>query len=102
MSTRARQALRSTFDWWFRDRRTGRILVAHLPNLPILLWMGTVVARQLVEGGSDIHALLEWAGTVTLGWWAIDELVRGVNPWRRALGLGGCVVVILGVVSRLA
>ncbi len=97
-----RQALRSTFDWWFRDRCTGRILVAHLPNLPILLWMGTVVARQLVERGSDIHALLEWAGTVTLGWWAIDELVRGVNPWRRALGLGGCVVVVLGVVGRLA
>ena len=101
MSTRAREALRSTVDWWFRDRRTGRLVVVHLPNLPILLWMGTVLARQLLEPGSDIHTLLEWAGTVTLGWWAIDELVRGVNPWRRALGVGGYLVVVLGLVERL-
>ena len=102
MSARTRQALRSTLDWWFRDRRTGRIVVAHVPNVPILLWMGTVLARQVVEPGADLHTLLEWAGTVTLGWWALDELVRGVNPWRRALGVGGCVVVILGLVGRLA
>ena len=102
MNDSSRQALRSAFEWWFRDRRTGRILVAHVPNLPILLWMGTVIARQLVEPGSDVHTLLEWAGTVTLGWWAIDELVRGVNPWRRALGVGGCVVVLLGLVERLS
>jgi hypothetical protein len=102
MSTRARQALRATFDWWFRDRRTGRIVVAHLPNLPILLWMGTVVGRQVVEPGSELHTLLEWAGTVTLGWWAIDELVRGVNPWRRALGVGGCIFLVLGLAGRLA
>ena len=94
--------LRDFIAWYFTDRRTGRILVAHWPNLPILLWMGTVVARQLVERGSDIYALLEWAGSVTLGWWAVDEVVRGVNPWRRALGAGGCVVVILGLVGRLA
>jgi hypothetical protein len=102
VNARARRALRSAFEWWFRDRRTGRIVVAHVPNLPILLWMGTVIARQLVERGSDLHTLLEWAGTVTLGWWAIDELVRGVNPWRRALGVGGCVVVLLGLVERLS
>ena len=90
--------LRDFIDWYFTDRRTGRILVAHLPNLPILLWMGTVVARQLVERGSDAHVLLEWAGTFTLGWWAIDELV----PWRRTLGVGGCLVVALGVIGRVS
>jgi len=24
--------------------------------------------------------------TAGLVWWAIDELFRGVNPWRRLLG----------------
>ena len=94
--------IRAFFDWYFRDRRTGRVLVAHIPNLPIVLWMATVVARQLVERGTDAHVVLEWAGSVTLGWWAIDELVRGVNPFRRSLGLGGCLVVIVGVLQRLA
>ena len=94
--------LRDFIDWYFTDRRTGRILVAHIPNVPILLWMGTVVARLLVEDGSDLHVVLEWAGTITLGWWAIDELVRGVYPWRRTLGVGGCIVVVAGVIGRFS
>jgi hypothetical protein len=98
---RARHRFGAVIDWWFRDRRTGRIVVAHVPNLAILLWMATVVARQLVEPESSAWALLWWAGSATLGWWAIDELVRGVNPWRRSLGLGVGIVVIVGVVTRL-
>lgn len=93
--------LRRHIDWWFRDRRTGRIVVMQLPNLPIVLWLMTVVARWLVAPDSSAHAALAWAGSLTLGWWAIDELVRGLNPWRRALGFVGCVVVIVGIVGRL-
>jgi hypothetical protein len=93
--------LRSLFDWFFRDRRTGKILIAHVPNLPILLWMGTVLARQLTEQGTTADMLLAWAGSFTLAWWALDEVVRGVNPWRRVLGLAGCIAVVVGVISRL-
>jgi len=96
-----RTKLRSVFDWFFRDRRTGRILVAHIPNLAILLWMATVLARQLTVEGTTADTLLAWAGSFTLGWWAIDEVVRGVNPWRRFLGLAGCIAVVVGVISRL-
>ena len=92
--------LRSLFDWFFRDRRTGKILVAHVPNLPILLWMTTVLARQITDQGTTADALLAWAGSFTLAWWALDEVVRGVNPWRRVLGLAGCIAVIVGVISR--
>ena len=95
------QRLQGIIDWWFRDRQTGKILVAHLPNLPILLWMATLVARWFVETGSSADTLLAWAGSATLGWWAVDELIRGVNPWRRMLGLGGCIAVIVGVINRL-
>lgn len=93
--------LRSGLDWFFRDRRTGRILIAHVPNLPILLWFATVIARQLTVQGTTLDTLLEWAGSLTLGWWAVDEVVRGVNPWRRVLGLSGCIVVVVGVISRV-
>jgi hypothetical protein len=93
--------LRSAFDWFFRDRRTGKILVVHVPNLPILLWMATLLARQFVTQGSTVDVLLQWAGSITLGWWAVDEVVRGVNPWRRVLGLAGCIAVAIGVISRL-
>lgn len=94
--------LRRQIDWWFRDRRSGQIVVAHVPNLPIMLWFATVGARWLVASDTSTSAVLEWAGSLTLGWWAIDELVRGVNPWRRVLGLVGCAVVITGIAGRLA
>ena len=100
--SRTRTTIRSIVDWWFRDRRTGRIVVAQVPNLAILLWVGTVVARELAAPDTDAHGLLGWVGSGILAWWAVDELVRGVNPWRRLLGLGGCVAVILSVVGRLA
>lgn len=97
MTTRLRHAI----DWLFRDRRSGELVIAQLPNLPILLWFGTLLARLLVEPGTTAHTLLVWAGWITLGWWAVDELVRGVNPFRRLLGLGGCAVVLVGVAGRL-
>jgi hypothetical protein len=100
-STSPRTRISGVLDWFFRDRRTGKIVIAHVPNLPILLWAATVVGRWFVEPGTDAHTALEWAGSVTLGWWAIDELVRGVNPWRRVLGLGGVIVVVVGVLGRL-
>ncbi len=88
-------------DWWFRDRRTGRLVFVQLPNVPLLLWISTLLARRFVETGSGAWTLLGWAGSLLLGWWAIDELVRGVNPSRRLLGLTVLVVVTVGVLDRL-
>jgi len=96
-----RGALRAILDWYFRDPRTGKVVVGQRPNLPIILWVVTVVARQLAEDGSDVERLLDWSSLVFLGWWAIDELVRGVDPFRRTLGLAGCLFVAWGVLSRL-
>ncbi len=93
--------LRTVFDWFFRDRHSGKIVVAELPNLPLWLWIGTLVLRQFLDVGTTAREILDWASSITLGWWAIDELVRGVNPWRRLLGLAGCIAVVAGVVSRL-
>ena len=96
-----RDVLGSVGDWLFRDRRSGRIVVVQLPNLALWLWIATLVIRRLVDAGSVAQEVLEWAGHLALGWWAIDESVRGVNPWRRSLGLAGCLVVVAGVVSSL-
>jgi hypothetical protein len=93
--------LRSILDWFFRDRRSGRIVVAHFPNLALWLWIATIVLRRFVEAGTTAHELLEWAGLASLGWWSIDELVRGVNPWRRCLGLVGGTFVVAGILSQL-
>lgn len=76
-------------------------MVAQFPNIALLLWAATIVLRRFVETGAPARALLEWAGLVALGWWSVDELVRGVNPWRRSLGLIGCIGVVAGIVSGI-
>ena len=97
-----RGAMRAILDWYLRDPRSGKVVLGQRPNLPIILWGMTVVARQLAEDGSDVERLLDWSSVAFLGWWAIDELVRGVDPFRRTLGLAGCLFVAWGVLTRLS
>jgi hypothetical protein len=53
-----------------------------------------VVARP-----STAHRIVAGAGLAALTWWAVDEVIRGVNPWRRVLGLAGCALVVTDVIG---
>ncbi len=88
------------FDWFFRDRRTGRITIAQFPNVTLWIFIATVVLRVFVTGGTP-RTVVDWIGAVALGWWAVDEVVRGVNPFRRVLGAFVCVLVVSDVVGLL-
>jgi hypothetical protein len=45
--------------------------------------------------------VIDWIGVAALAWWAVDEVLRGVNPWRRFLGLAGCVFALAGLIALL-
>jgi hypothetical protein len=77
---------RGSLRWWFEDRRTGRITVAQAPNWPIYALGVTWLARRFTSGGSGPDDLLAAAWTALWIYWGADELIRGVNPWRRVLG----------------
>ena len=78
--------VRKILQWFFRNRETGVITIAQAPNpvlwsvilAGVLLWIWPSAGRistaltVVVKGGLLI--------------WAADEIVRGVNPWRRCLG----------------
>ncbi|RYB03099.1 hypothetical protein [Lichenibacterium ramalinae] len=84
-------------DWFWRDRHTGRIVIAQWPNT--WLWIFAIASvLELYTGtaepvGIGVHIV----ATVSLVVWAGDELLRGVNPWRRCLG----VAVLIGLTTRL-
>jgi hypothetical protein len=85
-------------DWLFRSRVTGRITVAQFPNAALLVWLAASLVQRFwnpVAGGQDV---LRWVSTGALVVWAGDEVLRGVNPFRRMLGAG---VLIWTAVSIL-
>jgi hypothetical protein len=74
------------FNWIFRDRTTGAITVAQSPNLPLWLFGGLTLGAWVTQGTERLSEWLSVGADLALTWWALDELLRGVNPWRRFLG----------------
>jgi hypothetical protein len=72
--------------WFFRNRETGEITIVQAPNLAlwVVIAAGALLWLWPKPGGS--HSALEIVFKGGLIVWAIDEIVRGVNPWRRCLG----------------
>ncbi len=92
--------VRSAANWTFRDRGTGRIVIGQRPNLPLVLWLGCLLAGVVFHLRGRWGTAVSVIGTVALVVWAGDEVVRGVNPWRRALGGGVLAVLLFGWVRR--
>ncbi|MEZ5372387.1 MAG: hypothetical protein R2704_06555 [Microthrixaceae bacterium] len=86
--------------WWFRNRETGGITIAQAPNPPLWIFIAATVGRWLVPADGRLADVLWWVSTGALTWWAVDEVVRGVNPWRRLVGVAGVVFVVLRFVGR--
>jgi hypothetical protein len=88
-------------DWMFRSRKTGRITIAQLPNWPLAIWLLASVAGRLAHPHGGTRVALKVVAAVALAVWAGDEVLRGVNPFRRLLGavvLAGLVLSLVGVV----
>jgi len=74
------------FDWLFRDRRTGKVVIAQVPNLALSLFLIAAGIRWLLHPAGKTGALVSAVAALTAGWWGVDEVARGVNPFRRAAG----------------
>ena len=84
-------------DWLFRSRVTGRITIAQFPNAALLVWLGATVLQLVWDPRVAGHDALRWVSTGALVVWAGDEVVRGVNPFRRMLGAGVLIWTGLGL-----
>jgi hypothetical protein len=83
----------------FRNRETGRITIAQLPNIRLGVVALAWVVRALLRPDGAARTAVDVVGTGAALWWAGDEVVRGVNPWRRLLGAGVLAIVIAGLVA---
>ena len=79
------------FDAFFRDS-SGKIVIAQAPNWPILIAGVFWVAAQFFDGNA-YHWVAIYVYRSFLIYWSLLELFKGVNYYRRLLGL-----VVLSVV----
>jgi hypothetical protein len=84
----------SLFDKTFRDQE-GNIVLAQMPNLPLIMWIATTVLKSVFASGK-LHLALDTIAFGALFTWAWLELFDGVNYWRRGLGLA----VLVGMVFQ--
>lgn len=86
-------------NWLFRSRETGRITIAQFPNAALWVFIVASILRRVLDPAGRVDDTLQVIATGALLWWATDELIRGVNPWRRILGAGvlaGQLLKVLG------
>jgi hypothetical protein len=101
MTDTDRHADRGFVDWLLRDRTTGRVVIAQWPNAPLVVFLLATAVRLVLSPAGAVGTAVSVVGTVALVWWAGDEVVRGVNPFRRILGGGVLLAVVAGLLSRL-
>lgn len=79
-------------NWFFRNRQTGRITVFQRPNAALAIWLVATLLGVVLDATGRFATVLTVIGTAALIIWAGDELLRGVNPFRRVLG--GAILVL--------
>ncbi len=81
------------FNRTFRDSE-GKIVIAQMPNLPLLVGL-TAIALQFVLPSGRFQMGADLVAFGALFTWAWQELFAGVNYFRRALGL----IVLVGIIA---
>jgi hypothetical protein len=92
--------VKKAIDWAFRSRQTNRLTIVQLPNPPLAAFLVASLLRLALHPSGATGTALSGLSTLSLLWWATDEVLRGVNPWRRLLGTVVLGVELANLVSR--
>lgn len=86
----------SIFDRIFRDDN-GNIVIAQPPNLPLTIAVISSLLRIVFNSG-QFGIVLDFIAFGSFFTWAWEELFKGVNYFRKALGLLALIGLILSKV----
>jgi hypothetical protein len=76
-----------------------RFPIAQFPNPPLLVALAGLVLAAATGGAA--HDAGRAVFTVGLAVWAFQELVGGVNWFRRLLGAGALAWIVVGLAAQL-
>ena len=77
--------------------RIGGLVVGQYPNPPLLVALAAAVVSWIAEEGGTIHDVSRAVFYVALTVWGWEEASRGVNSFRRALGVIAIAYVIVAM-----
>ncbi len=82
---------------WRLSIQIKGLTVGQFPNAPLWLWLGASAIAWLTSGTvQDVAAIAALGGLL---WWALAEILRGVNWYRRVLGAVVLVVTAVGLLA---
>jgi hypothetical protein len=84
MSTN-RQDQRSLWDKTWRNRR-GEVVIFQMPNIWLIVWV-VLTCVSLLASSHSMANVFWWLSSGVLAIWALLEIFKGANYFRRALGL---------------
>jgi len=80
-------------DKFWHDKH-GHTVVWQRPNPLLITWFVAIVLSIMLPDGS-LERYVSFVGTVAIFIWAVLELTRGVNNFRRLLGLGVLMLMLV-------
>lgn len=96
-NTNSQSYERSLWDKFWRNDE-GKVVFWQFPNVWLILWLVVEIVSLLVAS-HRAEIITWWVATVALSVWALLEIFRGVNYFRRLLGLLVAVLIILSIIG---
>jgi hypothetical protein len=82
------------FSHKFWEDKNGNIVVVQKPGLPIIVFIVAAIIYVLFQNGG-FGKFFGWVAVAALVVWALLEIFRGVNYFRRLLGVAVLLLVAL-------
>jgi hypothetical protein len=97
-NTNVRANNRSLWDKFWCDK-DGHVVIAQVPNIWLVLWIILEIV-SLFSSSHRAELITWWAASAALGIWSLLEIFRGVNYFRRLLGLCIACLTVLTIVGK--
>lgn len=91
--------LADLWDKFWRDKH-GNVVIWQMPNIWLIGWAVLTFISLLFSKGA-IASALTWAGEASLIVWCLMEIFKGVNYFRRTLGLVVLFYAIMTLIRSL-
>ena len=89
---------RTIWDKTWKDRR-GKVVMWQTPNAWLISWAGFTVVSLFLNGHTaDVFS---WAASAALVIWSLLEIFRGINYYRRLLGIAVLAYAVASLLKSL-